>query len=301
MGSPEAGFLSQWSPGGLQNDTAGDDGSQGPRSYWGQIFVDGIQRSSESSPENPDDIAVPGATGTGTNDFGMRTTEPGGSADHGATSGNATTVVWSGDTFTANGIIGRTSGGAVDEDRFRITLPAPGTLTLLAKPAEPFTSSHAVTERTLNSGIANLYMAADISKADGSGSKSLSAGSATAYNPANPAERGSVQTTEFLRRRLTLSAETTTYYLKTGTSSYGNPCAPPTTDSNGFPVASTGFINDGDIGTYSVSGSVMWSVPKITSTLVAAGVANQPNPPIRPLHPLPLSLGRPLDCQQVLP
>ena len=275
MGSPEAGFLSQWSPGGLPKDTPGDDGSQGPRSYWGQVFVDGTQRISESSADNPDDIAVLGATGTGTNNFGLRTTEPNGSPDHGATVGSATTVTWSGDSFSASGMIGRAADGAADEDWFRISLPAPGTLTILTMPAEPFTSSNAVTERTLNSGIANLYMAATISKSDGSSLINLSNGSATAYNPGNPSERGSVQTTEFLRRRRTFSAVPDSYYLKISSSSYGNPYLSPTIDGNGLPVASTGFTSDGNMGAYSVSGSVVWSVPQITSPLVAAGVLNQ--------------------------
>lgn len=276
-------FLSQWSPGGVLNGTSNSDCLSGFRSYWGQEFDQTTPQYRANGVEDTDDVAVLGATGPGTNNFGFRTTEPDTFPDHGGSIAAASNVfVHSSGTFQAYGIIGRTASGGTDEDFFRIQLSAPGSVSFLIKPAEPLTHGDPAVERELNTGIANLYMGAELLGSSGNHLNWLAAGSDTCYNLANPQERGSVATTEFLRRRLTLELGESTYYVRVVPSGFGNPMAPPSvtdigTDGNHLYAytPSTGFTLAGSMGAYSIQGTVIWKVPQITSPLVGAGVVSQ--------------------------
>lgn len=283
MGANFRAFLSQWSAGGVINGTSNNDCISGFRSYWGQEFDETHPQYRTDGVEDTDDVAVLGATGPGTNNFGFRTTEPDTYPDHGGSIATATALpVQQSGAFQGYGIISRTASGGTDEDFFRIELNAPASVSFLIKPAEPFTHIDPATERELNAGVANLYMTAHLQSSSGMHVATLNPGSETCFNPANPTERGSAQTTEFLRRRLTIDLGAGIYHLRIAPSSFGNPFAVPTgvnLGSGSNPLykytPSTGFVSAGSMGAYSIEGNVVYTIPAITSPLVAAGVVSQ--------------------------
>lgn len=277
MGTAAGGLLSQWCPGGVLKGTSNNDCVSGVRSYWGHE-IDSRQGRADGVDDS-DDIAVLGATGSGTNNFGLRTTEPDGTPDHGGNIGTASSmIVQSSGFFQGFGIIGRLPNGAADEDYFRIQLVAPASVSFLIKPAEPLTHPDPAVERELNSGIANLYMGAQLLNVSGSSIASFTQGSTTSYNPANPTERGSVQATEFLRRRLTLDLGIGTYYVRISPSSLGDPYTIPAgvkSDGAWIYTPSGGFTASGSMGAYSITGNAVWTIPRISSSSVATGVVAQ--------------------------
>lgn len=282
---------------GLHHDTSGgigyfpgNGGQEGPLSLfrgldahlnvWGSIMgaVDGNFITQwckgdyfnyASAQPNPDDVGVIAGTGVSGNGLGYA------ADDIGDTPAAAKNIPLTGSTYSGGGFIGRTVEGGTDDDVFKLVLPAPGVISLLVRPAEPVTLADPVQAQFLNLGVANLYLEAELLSSGGGLIENLAPGAATPVNASDPDNPSSLQSTEFLRKRTTRVLAAGTYYLRISPLEFGYPFLPPYDRPGGGKTTHPGFTNYGSMGAYSISGSVVWTVPQVTSPLVAAGVATQ--------------------------
>ena len=204
-----------------------------------------------------DDVAIIAATGSGTNNFGYAPD------DHGNSIDNASPLGLSGGGFSGSGMIGRSAAGGSESDYFRFTLPAPGRVDILFKPAEPFTDPDPLKAQEKNAGIANLRMIATLYNRDRSEccNAAWGADSPVIPDPASAAEK--LNPVEYLRSRISRSLDAGTSWVKVAA-----------LDSVGLP-ATNGFSGYGNMGAYSISAAVTWTVPAITSGPVAAAMVSQ--------------------------
>lgn len=233
MGTPD-GKLSQWSRGEYVN------------------------ASNDVTVPLQDDVSIIGATGPGTNNFGF---VPDGI---GNTIGTAAPLGISGGSFEVSGMIGRNSAGGADTDFYSFTLPAQAQVTILAKPAEPFSDPDPEIQQRYNAGIANLKMQCVLYNSNQTVNSVFGDGADTPVIPDNPTPVQKLNPTEYLRCRITRTLAPGTYWFEVASPvAFGDP-------------STNGFSNYGNMGAYTVIGAVSYTVPQITSSLVASGVVSQP-------------------------
>ncbi len=202
-----------------------------------------------------DDLAIIANTGLNGNGFGYA------ADDHGSTSATASPLSTSGNSIISNGIIGRGPAGEDDEDWFQFTVTAPGTLSLVVKPSEPFSSGTPYNVLLQNMGVGNLNPRVDLYRSNLTTLQSASGVNIISL-PANPTQQEQLQLAELLRVRITQSVTAGTYYMKISGVGYGTP-------------ASTGYSNYGSLGAYSIDGGI-YVAPTVTTGTGASGTVSTP-------------------------
>lgn len=204
-----------------------------------------------------DDVAIIAATGAGTNGFGYA------ADDAGNTTGTAAVLSSGGGTFSGSGFIGRTTSGGTDVDFWRFTLTSTSVVTFLVKSVEPLSNADEYLEEQLNSGIANLRHLAVLVNSSGADISPMSwvADSPVVILPPNAANR--MNPRNYLRSSITRTLGAGTYYVRIEGPGVGDP-------------ATNGFSSYGNMGAYSISGTIALPVPQITSALAASANSGQP-------------------------
>lgn len=264
-GDPDGYFEGQGAGGQIWGPF-GSGSSSGP-SLWSPImgrsgYLTQWSRGEYSGATNggvtplQDDVAIIAATGSGTNGFGYAADDVGG------TTGTAATLSSSGSTFSGSGFIGRTASGGTDVDYWRFTLTSTSVVTFLVKPAEPLTNADEYLEQQLNSGIPNLRSLAVLVNSSGADISPMSwvADSPVVILPPNAANR--MNPRNYLRSSITRTLGAGTYYVRIEGTGLGDP-------------ATNGFSSYGNMGAYSISGTIAPPSPQITSALVASANAGQ--------------------------
>jgi len=178
--------------------------------------------------------------------------------DFGDTQATSVPVSTGGNSIIANGVIGRTASGELDEDWLQFTLPSRALVRFVVKPAEPFSDPNANVQMDKNLGIANLCARLNVRRANGSvlvGANPTN--DVTIPDPATDAER--LKLADALRTKLDVVLDAGTWYLQLSGAGFADP-------------ASTGYSDYGSMGAWNLDGSIFYA-PVITSPLAAGFTA----------------------------
>ena len=174
--------------------------------------------------------------------------------DFGDTQGASTPVSTGGNSIIANGFIGRTASGGLDEDWLQFSLPARALVRFVVKPAEPFSDPNANLQMDKNLGIANLCARLNVRRANGSVLVGANPTNDVALpDPATDAER--LKLADALRTKLDVVLDAGTWYLQLSGAGFGDP-------------ASTGYSDYGSMGAWNLDAGIFYA-PVINSPLTA--------------------------------